>query len=475
MYKVHRTPRQLESGYRIREPRPLETLSNNPYVRAVSRTYRLIKPALKYAGKTLGYAASQQMPPTHYGRSRSVSRGRNQQRTPRTPRTPRSGSMRRAPPLTIAQGVPLPASRSRSYMSTSSRTFGSSRSRASSGSVAANAGKTGYLGSFKKATRRGANAQGKYTKYGAVGVFETSGSVTDGNAVYLGHCTTPPEKAYTVIVMAILRTLCKQAGIDIVNPNLALPGGFDITVNTKNVATGVTGVGYSGGFSGTFLSQCINISVYFQTNANTADVTFERISLTYSGVPGFRSAQMNLEQYTIDFKGYSTMKIQNRTAPAEDDTADEIDNQPLQGKLYECNSSQPQWRGDGTVTFPVSDATGIAAVAAGAFNELKEPFHPKLIRAAKATNIIINPGQIKTSTVSWQKKSDLNKMLLALGATINNSTVLKSNIGKSKLYGLERVISFGLVNVTVVYECEFWFGCLISKKGSQAMVQHNFL
>jgi len=348
-------------------------------------------------------------------------------------------------------------------------------------------GGTGYTGKFRKPTRRGANINSQYIKYGATSVVETAGTNTDANCVYVGHSVAPGLNLVRTIAMAIIRKMMDQCGVQVTLPTANLPPNCEFLVFSKNASTGAlvtlwqyTPASGSMQFNTVSFSLADTLTTFYATLPANNDLYLDKAAVSFIPVPGtsalnyVRGCELNLSQFRLHLKLKSTMKIQNRTATTDSAEADDVDNQPLQGRLYECNTAQPYWRGDSGFGLGNSYATGILVTGAGINNALANPPNPKMIGAAKASNIVVNPGQIKTSALSHTKVGDVHKILSAIGITTTGITKGRQTFGKSKLYALERMINVGLSDIKIVYEAEFEIAAYLSKRGKEAMAQYNF-
>jgi len=346
-------------------------------------------------------------------------------------------------------------------------------------------GGTGFVGKFKRPTRRGANVDAKYVRTGASLQYENSGTVTDANCVYVGHSVIPVSKAVLVTCMAVLRPMFEKEGQQISSPEVAIgdSGLYVIDYFRRSAATGIGGLPYhtyvnAVGFN---LQECAqdmatNVILPLYTHDINEDWFLSEIRLRRTNsTPVFPIFQrVDVQMLTLHIKGTSAMKVQNRTATTAGAEADDVDNQPLKGKIYEMKGLQPVYTGEGAVAFPVGKSTGVNLTVAGTSNILKDPPHPKLFGAKKAANIMINPGQIKYSTLKYERTCDLDWFFKqAQLPSAASSTVLRSTLGTNKLYAFEKMINVGTNEILIAFEAEFDCKAYVTNKPKKCIAALN--
>jgi len=175
--------------------RPRRFTYNQPW-RALLATKNLVSPALKLAGRTLGYAASE-MP---------VVRGRY---TPYAPRKKRVPFSVKSPSSPTARGR-APGRSLVTYQSVATQTG------RRNGKRVINQG-TGYTGKFRKAKKSGVRYDSKFQRADVTLHRETPGILSDSNCVYIGHGSGPSDMLFQAVSGAILRKLLARAGISVLS------------------------------------------------------------------------------------------------------------------------------------------------------------------------------------------------------------------------------------------------------------------
>jgi len=344
---------------------------------------------------------------------------------------------------------------------------------------------TGFVGKFNKPTASGTLVDREYLRTGASIQYENSGTITDANCVYVGHSVIPVSKAVLVTCMAVLRRMFEKEGLQISNPEIVIGDTslYVIDYFRKSAETGAGNLPYhtyvnAVGFT---LQECAqdmvtNVVLPLYTHDINEDWFLSEIRLRRTNAaPAFPIFQVvDVQQLTLHIKGTSAMKVQNRTATAAGAEADDVDNQPLKGKLYEMKGLQPVYTGEGAVAFPVGKSTGVNVTVAGASNILRDPPHPKMFGAQKSSNIIINPGQIKYSSLKYERVCDLDWFFKQVQLpSAASKTVLRSTLGTNKLYAFEKMINVGSNEILIAFEAEFDCKAYITNKPKKCIAALN--
>jgi len=175
---------------------------------------------------------------------------------------------------------------------------------------------------------------------------------------------------------------------------------------------------------------------------------------------------IKLEQSKIHVDCKSSLKLQNRSIGSEgNDEADDVDNVPIYGRQYFGKgtdfmhvsatnlgtSRQPR-------SFTVSNLDGlIFNDNTDNVNALREPPLPgEIIGVKSATKARLDPGEIKTSNLSWREKIKLNTIYPTfIPASSATARVKRSTYGTSTFFGLEKMINTGTVGMKIAYENQF--------------------
>lgn len=411
-------------------------------------------------------------------------RSGNVSRTP--PNTPgnRSTSRGRQASRSLSGTRSMSISRGRSTTRKTSKVRSRSLATRVSKGGAWNGQSTGYAGKFRTPTTGRAKANSVYARYGATTKYEWASLTQDPTCVYVGHGSFPIQKLTVTVLMALIRKMYAKANMYITNPTSIIPFS-DLSViqlYVKNIATGAETVFNSygpivGGYS---LLQVADhfadqFAIIYSADANE-NLVLHSLQLYDNPAPQDVKARIFIQQCKVDLNCSSYMKIQNRTSSASGALeADDVDNQPIKGLCYFVDSLQPKYAGQSSFNFPLNADTGIITLTAGSNNALRDPFHPKMIGAKKASNVILNPGEVKSSKLTFKRSIGLDHLFkrLNLGPTTTTST--RVTLGQSQIFALEKIIGVGNTEVQVAYEAEFYISANISFKKAQPMVEYNWV
>jgi len=324
-------------------------------------------------------------------------------------------------------------------------------------------------GFFKKSGRRRLNT---FEKVGARGitVCNEKGGVLTGPFLrtgYVGHAIFTRSFLRYNVCRAFVKWIAVQLKIAIVDFASSfpteVPTGAAVSIALVHRTT------WSGTTTETLLSitpgltTFENIAQEIYTIASTFTPTGQFVSLRLSHGNGTRFVYSMLKS-KVNLYVKSSMKIQNRTINASGNLqADDVDNVPLYGKSYYGSGNYMQMNYN---DFALNDAqTDIFLIApsgatvaldpptiadgeTGTVNPFTEP--PKknqLFNVKGVGKAHLDPGQIKTSVLYYQKLFSLNKIFQATSGVDDTFNQL-CNIGKYRIFCFEKMID------AVLYDAE---------------------
>jgi hypothetical protein len=332
-------------------------------------------------------------------------------------------------------------------------------------------GQSGYLAG-KYGPRKFKKPKGKYYKKtsrvsardGYAGCTETSGGFNDRNCVTIGHITHPIYE----LGVSIICNLYAQLFNRIHRPVLRWSDlhGFDPTWGMSIVFTDDTSTERA--FQVYFvasethrqacvriLNQLITNLLLYPCNAGSMNVFqfFTSAGTVYEGAMLLRGA-------TVTSVGKSSLKIQNRSVAAVGDDEDDVDNQPLTGRIYERYGGHIRFN-DRQASVQGNSSTGRMLETASTFTYLQEPVDNWMVSGKGGfKSIRVDPGKIKTSVLTYTLKisldkfvSELNKVAQSYGTLFGNQKC-GHNLGKARMMQLERVIDAGEVDINGAYEID---------------------
>lgn len=316
---------------------------------------------------------------------------------------------------------------------------------------------------------------------------ETYGKVSDSNSAYILHSTFNADQFVTAYLGAAVRKVLMRAGVPILSANESIPIGgqanhvgyrFEIVkVNAVNLTPTLafyeTVAGDS--FESIVANWATGKTVVKDWIINT--VLAEPWSLCVYAIDGavYRLlGRLQLQNEIITYFASSNIKFQNRTkgdlAPAMDDEADRVDNQPLKGAVYKFAHGEPRLRHNSAIhnNFNTSALGGVKLLRSAEmglnYNNLPEA---KMFANCTAKgNFVINPGEIKRSYIHYKitgSAANVMKKLRIIGEGGAGNT---GTIGRSELVGFEEMLRTAGVNPVVVqYEVQHKTGVFLKTKG----------
>lgn len=362
-----------------------------------------------------------------------------------------------------------------------------------------------------------------FSKFGQLGyVVQSSliGTVADPTCCYVYHSTYDVNMIARAIIGALLRKLLKKAGIDVGNENTEFH--FREFTNSQDFQLQYTDMDqidqnpqvydYTIPDNTTFKTLLNTLCTYGGSTPFKKLIDYMLVPNIYSRVP-FTMAlmvrdkwirpdgieeymwrthtHMNLQNEKIVLHLKSNLTIQNRTkgsaAPVGDFSDQRVDNQPLQGKLYEFTNGDPRLKTTQEVGTGVPNeydflintgsAPGVRAFGSVAFpsDYMDSPPGGKLWKnCKKVDNVVIQPGDIKKTSIDVKYDTTLPELLMkfrvASQVTIigdQSYTGLKSH--KAQILALEEILRTPADNfITVQYEVENFCGAYAYSKKSKA-------
>lgn len=364
-----------------------------------------------------------------------------------------------------------------------------------------------YGGTFRKPKRNvPAKIEALCLRKGYHATQEVYSDLTDSHCVYLTHSTYNAKMYAHAIVGALLRKLFAKAGYQL-NSQLQ-----ELTLNTKFTTNATESQSWKIEFSNIVpMTGVISVASYITTpdqdlrgviNNFTAmkdyfkDLLLGKISTEpyelklFSADADLALDHMNLASSIvcrdehITIYASSRLNVQNRTkgasAPAGDASIERVDNQPLRGYLYQFRNADPRLSGLTPKIVPGSDTNasinqidqdGMYEIGSSALPwDYQEPPVPKKwSNCSKASAVVMQPGQIKSSFVYMKYAGKLATLLNSLSAgecfTSGGSNWVNKARGRAEMLSLEELIRTSNENsITLQYEREFKVGVILKTK-----------
>ncbi|APA62653.1 putative capsid protein [uncultured virus] len=334
-------------------------------------------------------------------------------------------------------------------------------------------------------------------KAGCERFLEKGGTVTDPSSsagssqgsVYIGHGTAQ-RQVYYVVIGAILRKLAARAGIDIKSWTGRIQSTEDISPPSL-----IGGVVYI------FLKRANDIDPVFSQSPVTADMSWTQLEdALYAGLLSLSGADFANLQFTeahwtrndpniqlpaakINLRGAhikvgftSNMKIQNQTLSEGVDTTDNVDANPIHGKVYEgfgngfklgftelAGTANQKVIADGVNGLIQFNWTGISYM-----NDVyrRPPAKSGFLGCYKMGTSRLQPGQIRTGYISFSKDYSLDYIMSMLFRASNTLIGASLKLGKCQLYGFEKHIHQALSSspISLSYEINQHYTAVLKLK-----------
>lgn len=352
-----------------------------------------------------------------------------------------------------------------------------------------------YKGKFKKAKKLkkdGLKTKAQKNGYHITG--EIHGVVQDPHCIYIGHGTFHAVNFAKVLFMSAMRNLFKKAGLVPATKNSKLqlePGGTSfigqlrfvwqfmhpvtgvVTAYTRDWGAGDTFEGFVEGW--TAVQTPLNQMFLNDLELLPHKLYMYRCDLidTMTDEAQYHEVchlDLDSQVFTIWMK--STLAVQNRTAgdlaTSGDLSLDRVDSQPLKGKKYFFKGGSPRLRNVMDTLHDTTDAQlnnttyyTFRSIRSGQLTgDHWEPPNPKMFsNCTKATNISLQPGDIKSTTISHKWSGSINTLVKKLSSVSLDGDYISSVPGKYEMICVEEVIRTAGTNpITLNYEREYEIG-----------------
>jgi hypothetical protein len=341
-----------------------------------------------------------------------------------------------------------------------------------------------YAGKFKRPMKAKMSPEKMALRSGFHRSNEMYGRIEDPHAVYLTHSTFVPDLIAESLAGNFIRKILKKAGIDISNRDEQVPffsndnsDGFKLEYVTIDPITGAETL-----FkqeipifrSLTIITQDFtaftgHLSNYLKATVATEPHALLLYSSDRNGIDtNWRlAASLYLREQVVSTHVQSSLKVQNRTAGdtavAGDKDTDRVDNQPLKGKLYDFKHGNPRLKyiRAEIATLTTVRLNGIQLIRAAELGNQYEnmPSNEIWNNCSKTANQMMQPGQIKKTTISYNYKGKLINFLNKYRADTTNANHAGSSYGRCQLLMLEEKLrTVGTNPVTIQYEREIKVG-----------------
>lgn len=341
----------------------------------------------------------------------------------------------------------------------------------------------GYSAGFVS-KRRKANPWSRFTKNGIVCTRENGVVVTGVSPslpVFVGHST---HGAFEQLNLCFWRAMIKniffthgQSFYDIETESPGGSGSVDVeyVLNDINAAPAVLGQPVSG-LSFNQIANLLALSWLSILRGANGRVQVTIIEIRYG--TSFVLAKNELLNAVVEFMSKSDLKVQNRTvaAGADEDanTTENVANQPLYGKTYSGKGSGLVARIERGIvdqgkSLLASEQTGTIAYQnnTGELWLREVPLPTAFVGQTKAGRLRVEPGAIKTSSLTHTWRIPLNDLWNTVRFSATQTSITKGRVttryGKYRVMALEKMICATSTDTVPVLGVEhnLRMGCII--------------
>jgi len=323
----------------------------------------------------------------------------------------------------------------------------------------------------------------KLSKRGVDYTMEVGGATSATDAMYIGHITAPVEVLIQNGVRAMFKDMFLKAQYDVSDVTAVI--GFTATDSLVVNFTEREGVPMSLiTLNLTPLDSINSITTWFtasarpwgtETTSVSDQILFHSIQFRVGDVANTIASPVlvMLKHCKVHFAAKSALKMQNRTVnTVGDDDVDEVDNVPLSGMCYEGHGTgavyiRKSTTGGTQPTFVGSNNQGMILLKPGAsYNAPEEPPNPSNFdKIKKEAKVKLEPGEIKTSVLKWEKSMSFNNFWQATHPHgVGLTTVVRKPLGEFRFFGMEKMIHFAAADTAIqtVYEHQYDLGSTVS-------------
>jgi len=366
----------------------------------------------------------------------------------------------------------------------------------------------GWAGKFNTPRKIKANLETMYLKKGFMIGNEIYGTCSDPFAVYVHHSTYDATLMANAFAGALIRKLFLKAGLPITDRNGLIPAtslldatGFRLEFYQQQSATGaLAGSTFDTGAAST-LQTIIDAWVGANSLASSVETylksgsSFSPYSISlYANDVGVTTtshrllAKILLQNEVVDFNITSKITMQNRTKAdgALDFATDRIDNQPLIGTCYkfkneprlknvDTNSQQIFLQGTTPTGLKLFGAATFTTPAGQVDHWENRPNAKIFSNCHKAASTILQPGQMKSSYLSFNLNGKLNNLFPKLRLEASSTTQVTGIKCLSEMFVFEEKMRTGVINwVSVHYERKINVGCYLTTKKQDYVIDPKF-
>jgi hypothetical protein len=331
-------------------------------------------------------------------------------------------------------------------------------------------------------------------------IRENRGVVTDAHLVGIAHGTPAFDVLFSTWA-AVFRKIFERAGFGLSdwNEGMDFHGITSLTFNIVYRPTQQQAAQSTLSHAFTNLSSYyVNIENLIGTIADTITTSTQQFVVDYVYLSGSGFNQrMSVRNMSINLGYSSKLVLQNRTAGAtiSDTEATDVTNNPLTGRRWEVkgNFVEPKTKSwDNSIStvssFVVNPDSGVITGGAGisGLGSVKKVGTPdEVMRCLGTKRVGLAPGEIRVSTLSYNKTLSLNTIIHHLLNYIKHSTSANvqtfrdtMKVGKTAMFQFEKLCDTRVTDdqlVTLGYEHNCIMGARVVRVGYGYTTRHEIV
>jgi len=348
-----------------------------------------------------------------------------------------------------------------------------------------------YAGKFKKGGKVKNTLETSCSKLGLVKYTETDGSMADPHAAYFVHSTFSSETMAYTLMGTLFRKLFLKAGHRINDIEEELPlfdvdnsDGFKIKAEWYDVLHDPFHQEFITSDNENFQNLLQNwndfrnrLKAVVEGNAVYVLAKLHIYQSDRNGVAtNWRLAStLHVENEVLTLFGKSTLTIQNRTKgdlAGTDASLERVDNQPLSGQKYYFSTGYPRLKASSgkNIDFSCIPESGLRLIRSGIFANIgyQNMPEPQVFKNLKSSDkLLLQPGQIKKSTIFYKKTGKFNEVLYAMAPKRKIGENVIGTLGRCEMLGFEELLRTAAGNlITLQYERQYVCGAKLKSTKS---------
>lgn len=305
--------------------------------------------------------------------------------------------------------------------------------------------------------------------------YESRGTVTDPNCIYVGH-GLPVAQVVRAMLRLVIKDLFKKHGVDIIdwNHNIPIQNAESYTISLQYFATYSSSAltSFSTSVTSGSWEDLANAWYVAMDTAFTTSLEIPKIhkAILTEGPTGRTIAQIWLDNYNVGIQFQSWLNIQNSTLAGtglgtNDDQDNDINVNPIRCRKYlgqkDLNAFTPKNRTEASLAtwtgFVVNPDYGTFETTSTALGDrlYQKPPLASVFEGTKSSNFVLEPGEIRTSKLVYKKNLKLQALFGKLLRFFVDRTQTKPVIylGRTAMIAAEHKLkNEGDADVLVSYE-----------------------